>query len=40
MKFKKHETSIIDEGAEIGNNTQIWHWSHICGGAKLDLMYQ
>ena len=35
MKFKKHETSIVDEGAEIGKDTRIWHWSHICGGAKI-----
>ncbi|GHT31203.1 N-acetyltransferase [Bacteroidia bacterium] len=24
-----HETAIIDEGATIGNNTKIWHFSHI-----------
>lgn len=28
-------TSIIDEGAEIGKNTRIWHWTHICSGAKI-----
>jgi UDP-2-acetamido-3-amino-2,3-dideoxy-glucuronate N-acetyltransferase len=27
----KHETAIIDEGALIGAETKIWHWSHICG---------
>ena len=30
-----HPTSIIDEGAEIGAKTRIWHWSHICAGAKI-----
>ena len=33
MSYFKHETAIIDEGAVIGDNTRIWHWVHICGGA-------
>ncbi|MBV9987998.1 MAG: N-acetyltransferase [Chitinophagaceae bacterium] len=35
MKFTKHETAIIDEGAVIGAGTRIWHWVHICGGARI-----
>lgn len=35
MTFTKHETAIIDEGAEIGEGTRIWHWVHVCGGAKI-----
>ena len=27
--FFSHETAIIDNGAQIGNNTKIWHFSHI-----------
>ena len=30
-----HHTSIVDEGAKIGDNTKIWHWSHICSGAEI-----
>lgn len=30
-----HATAIVDEGAEIGANTRIWHWVHVCGGAKI-----
>lgn len=30
-----HETSIIDPGAIIGENTKIWHFSHICSTAKI-----
>ena len=30
-----HKTAIIDEGATIGNNCKIWHWTHICKGAKI-----
>ena len=29
MKFKAHETAVIDEGCKIGNNTTIWHFTHI-----------
>ena len=34
-KYFKHETAIVDEGAEIGEETRIWHWVHVCGGAKI-----
>ena len=35
MDFFVHETAIIDEGASIGAGTKIWHWVHICGGARI-----
>jgi UDP-2-acetamido-3-amino-2,3-dideoxy-glucuronate N-acetyltransferase len=30
-----HETAVIDPGAKIGSNTRIWHWAHVCGGARI-----
>ena len=30
-----HSTAIIDKGAKIGENTKIWHWTHICSGAEI-----
>ncbi len=30
-----HPTAIIDEGAHIGEGTRIWHFVHVCGGAKI-----
>lgn len=33
--YYKHETAIVDEGAEIGDDCRIWHWVHISGGAKV-----
>ena len=30
-----HPTAIIDKGASIGSGVRIWHWSHICGTAKI-----
>ena len=35
MSFYKHETAIVDPGAELGNDCKVWHWAHICGGAKI-----
>ncbi|MFK8016103.1 MAG: acyltransferase [Gammaproteobacteria bacterium] len=33
--FFAHETAIIDEGAQIGKNCRVWHWVHVCGGARI-----
>lgn len=30
-----HESAKIDEGAEIGDGTRIWHWCHIMKGSKI-----
>lgn len=30
-----HETAIIDEGAKLGKGTRVWHWVHICAGARI-----
>lgn len=30
-----HPTAIVDDGAQIGAGTRIWHWVHICGGARI-----
>lgn len=30
-----HPTAIVDEGAQIGEGNRIWHWVHVCGGAKI-----
>jgi UDP-2-acetamido-3-amino-2,3-dideoxy-glucuronate N-acetyltransferase len=35
MDYQAHETAIIDKGAQIGVNSRIWHWTHVCGGAKI-----
>jgi UDP-2-acetamido-3-amino-2,3-dideoxy-glucuronate N-acetyltransferase len=30
-----HPTSIVEKGASIGKGSKIWHWVHICSGAKI-----
>ncbi len=33
--FYQHPSAIIDEGAQIGEGSRIWHFVHVCGGAKI-----
>ena len=35
MNYFKHETAIVDEGAQIGEGTKIWHFCHIMPKAEL-----
>jgi len=30
-----HPSAIVDEGAEIGPGTKIWHFCHVMSGAKI-----
>lgn len=30
-----HETAIVDEGAELGDDTKIWHFVHVSSGARI-----
>jgi UDP-2-acetamido-3-amino-2,3-dideoxy-glucuronate N-acetyltransferase len=33
--FYVHPTAVVDEGAEIGRGTKIWHFCHVMKGAKI-----
>jgi UDP-2-acetamido-3-amino-2,3-dideoxy-glucuronate N-acetyltransferase len=33
--YSAHPTAVIDEGAMIGAGTRIWHFAHICSGARI-----
>ena len=35
MNYWAHETAIVDEGAQIGADSKVWQWVHICGGAQV-----
>ena len=35
MSFYQHETAIVDNGAQIGEGSRVWHFVHVCGGAKV-----
>lgn len=30
-----HETAVVDEGAEIGSGTKIWHFAHVLSRTKV-----
>lgn len=33
--FYAHETALVEEGCFVGNETKIWHFSHIMSNCKL-----
>lgn len=35
MSYFKHDTAIVDDGAQIGEATKIWHWVHISAKARI-----
>ncbi|MDN7126946.1 N-acetyltransferase [Pseudidiomarina sp. 1APR75-33.1] len=35
MSYYKHESAIVDEGAEIGEGSRVWHFVHVCAGAQI-----
>jgi UDP-2-acetamido-3-amino-2,3-dideoxy-glucuronate N-acetyltransferase len=35
--YTAHPTAIIDAGAQIGEGSRVWHWVHICAGARIGL---
>ncbi len=30
-----HPAAIVDQGAQIGTGTRVWHWVHVCAGARI-----
>lgn len=30
-----HPSAIVDDGAQIGEGSRVWHWVHICAGARI-----
>jgi UDP-2-acetamido-3-amino-2,3-dideoxy-glucuronate N-acetyltransferase len=30
-----HDTAVVDDGAHVGAGTKIWHFSHVCAGARI-----
>jgi UDP-2-acetamido-3-amino-2,3-dideoxy-glucuronate N-acetyltransferase len=35
MPVRIHPSAIIDDGAEIGDGSRVWHFVHVCGGARI-----
>jgi len=34
-EYYKHESAIVDDGAQIGKDSRVWHFVHVCGGAQI-----
>ena len=35
QRYTVHPSAIVDEGAQIGEGSRVWHFVHVCGGAKI-----
>lgn len=35
MSYYKHPSAIVDDGAQIGEGSRVWHFVHVCGGAQI-----
>jgi UDP-2-acetamido-3-amino-2,3-dideoxy-glucuronate N-acetyltransferase len=35
VSYTAHPSAIIDEGAWIGEGSRIWHFVHVCAGARI-----
>ncbi|HUW54488.1 MAG TPA: acyltransferase [Rhodanobacter sp.] len=35
MGYFAHPSAIIDEGAQIGDGSRVWHFVHVCAGARI-----
>lgn len=35
MPVQIHPTAVVDDGAQIGEGSRVWHFVHVCGGARI-----
>jgi len=35
MSYYRHPSAIVDDGAQIGDGSRVWHFVHVCGGARI-----
>lgn len=35
MGYTAHPSAIVDEGAQIGDGSRVWHFVHVCAGARI-----
>ena len=35
MQYQVHDSAIVDEGAQLGEGCRVWHFVHVCSGAKI-----
>ncbi|MDM4767562.1 acyltransferase [Pelomonas sp. SE-A7] len=35
MTYWKHDSAIVDEGAQLGEGSKVWHFAHVSPGARI-----
>ena len=35
MPATVHPSAIVDAGAQLGDGTRVWHFAHVCAGARI-----
>ena len=35
MNYHQDSSAIVDEGAQIGEGSRVWHFVHVCSGARI-----
>lgn len=35
MSHYQHPSAVVDDGAKIGEGSRVWHFVHVCGGARI-----
>lgn len=33
--FFQHDSAVVDDGAQIGKGSRVWHFVHVCAGARV-----
>ena len=33
--YSVHSSAIVDDGAQIGECSRVWHFAHVCAGARI-----
>jgi UDP-2-acetamido-3-amino-2,3-dideoxy-glucuronate N-acetyltransferase len=33
--YFRHPSAIVDDGAQIGADSRVWHFTHVCAGARI-----
>ena len=35
MAHWQHDSAVVDAGAQLGDGTRVWHFAHVCAGARI-----
>jgi UDP-2-acetamido-3-amino-2,3-dideoxy-glucuronate N-acetyltransferase len=35
LDYYRHDSAIVDDGAVIGEGSRVWHFVHVCAGARI-----